>query len=275
MSVKPGKIVNHRRLIYAEPISTAAKLLYVYLAERANADSVCWPGRDTIARDLSVSVSTVGRALTELVTAKLIVVESNASDVGTNLYHVYSPDRRADDTDPRVGLTDLSTQDRDAMKGHTDRVERSGRPFNVGHTDPQSNYPVGQLPREVEAAAAAVSRNGHSRRPTKLSPAEAATLPSHRIAFDPIAGAAFTGIDASDLARWRLLAPDADLDYELVKAADNALNRYEQEPIKNAAAFLSNWMKGAQRRIAEGKQPKGSVRAPRPMAETPTGMLAL
>lgn len=40
-----------------------AKSVYMYLKDRANKDSQCWPGIKTIARELQMSVSTVKRAL--------------------------------------------------------------------------------------------------------------------------------------------------------------------------------------------------------------------
>lgn len=268
MSVKAtDRLIDKRRSIYAEPLSMAAKFLWLYLADRANAGNTCYPGRERIAADLSTSVSAVGRALSELVKVGLIVVESNASQARTNLYYVYSPDRRATE----VGHTDLLPSPDDALKGHTDRVERSHSTFIVGLCDPQS------LKVEVskkEAAAAAPASSHNSKRPRE-SEKIVRGLPSFRITFDPDPGT-FRGIDASDRARWTMLAPDADLDYELVKAADHALNVYERDPVKNAALFLSNWMKGAQRRIAEGRQPKGASRAPVTAAVNgPTGMLAL
>lgn len=266
------RIIDKRRSIYAEPISTVSKFLYIYLADRANTEGTCYPGRDRIAEDLSASVSTVGRALAELIEMKLVVVKSNGSDAGTNLYHIYSPDRRSDAED-QVGHTDPPDAAKGTMKGHTDPRGRSHRPALKGHSDLQSNYSV-EVDREEEAAA--VSRNGSRPKAAKLSTSVIATLPSRRITFNLSGGAGvFCGINDEDRARWKLLAPDADLDYELVKAADHALNTYEADPVKRPAAFLSNWMKGAQRRIAEGRQPKGASRAPAARVDGPVGLLAL
>lgn len=41
-------------------------VVYRYLDDRANRDGICWPGINTIARDLHRSRSTVKRAINEL-----------------------------------------------------------------------------------------------------------------------------------------------------------------------------------------------------------------
>ncbi|MCL2532104.1 MAG: helix-turn-helix domain-containing protein [Oscillospiraceae bacterium] len=48
-----------------ERLQKRAKLVYVYLHDRQK-DGVAWPGLNTIARDLSLSRSTVKRAITDL-----------------------------------------------------------------------------------------------------------------------------------------------------------------------------------------------------------------
>ena len=40
--------------------------VYRYLSDRTNKDGICWPGINTIARDLNRSRSTVKRAIREL-----------------------------------------------------------------------------------------------------------------------------------------------------------------------------------------------------------------
>lgn len=43
-----------------------ARMVYMYLRDRANKDGSCWPAVKTIARDLKLSRSTVKRALRDL-----------------------------------------------------------------------------------------------------------------------------------------------------------------------------------------------------------------
>ena len=49
--------------------------VYIYLADRANKDWVCWPAIPTIAKDLKLSESTTRRALNDLRKAGLIETE--------------------------------------------------------------------------------------------------------------------------------------------------------------------------------------------------------
>ena len=58
--------------IYREEVSSRAKTVYMYLKDRSNAEGECWPAIKTIARDTSMSVSTVKRALEDLVQCGLL-----------------------------------------------------------------------------------------------------------------------------------------------------------------------------------------------------------
>lgn len=44
-----------------------AVAVYMYLSDRTNRSGTCWPGINTIAKDLNLSRSTVKRALNDLV----------------------------------------------------------------------------------------------------------------------------------------------------------------------------------------------------------------
>ncbi len=61
--------------IYREDVSSRAKTVYMYLKDRSNADGECWPAIKTIARDTSMSVSTVKRALADLIRCGLLYKE--------------------------------------------------------------------------------------------------------------------------------------------------------------------------------------------------------
>ena len=50
-----------------------AKLVYVYLCDRANKDGLCWPSKRLIATELNMSMSTVERAINDLRNAGYIV----------------------------------------------------------------------------------------------------------------------------------------------------------------------------------------------------------
>ncbi len=75
--------------LYNEELPTRAKIVYMYLKDRADSDGKCWPAIKTIARDTSLSVSTVKRALQDLIRHGLLVKErrtrENKGD-SSNLY---------------------------------------------------------------------------------------------------------------------------------------------------------------------------------------------
>lgn len=53
--------------IYSDAdLPARARLVYMYLQDRANKDGSCWPAVKTIARDLKLSRSTAKRALRDL-----------------------------------------------------------------------------------------------------------------------------------------------------------------------------------------------------------------
>ena len=58
--------------IYREEVSSRAKIVYMYLKDRSNTEGECWPAIKTIARDTSMSVSTVKRALEDLLQCGLL-----------------------------------------------------------------------------------------------------------------------------------------------------------------------------------------------------------
>lgn len=76
---------------YQSGLSARAKSVYIYLKDRANKDGTCWPGINTIAADLSLSRSTVKRALRDLVRARMIEKTSRWRENGSltsNLYQI-------------------------------------------------------------------------------------------------------------------------------------------------------------------------------------------
>ena len=72
-------------------LSHRAKAVYIYLKDHANKEGTCWPGIKTIAAGVSLSRSTVKRALDDLVKAGLVTKErrwrSNGS-LTSNFYHI-------------------------------------------------------------------------------------------------------------------------------------------------------------------------------------------
>ncbi len=72
-------------------LSHQAKAVYIYLKNHSSKEGTCWPGIKTIAAGVSLSRSTVKRALDDLVKAGLVEKSSKRRENGgstSNLYRV-------------------------------------------------------------------------------------------------------------------------------------------------------------------------------------------
>ena len=58
--------MNYFASIYAAELPSRAKVVYFYLSDRADKKGYCFPAINTIARELSLSRSTVKRAIQDL-----------------------------------------------------------------------------------------------------------------------------------------------------------------------------------------------------------------
>lgn len=75
--------------IYREEVSSRAKTVYMYLKDRSNTEGECWPAIKTIARDTSMSVSTVKRALADLLKCGLLQKEYRYRENGSKSSNRY------------------------------------------------------------------------------------------------------------------------------------------------------------------------------------------
>ncbi len=69
--------------LYRMELPHRAKLVYLYLYDRQDKEKKTWPGLNTIAADLSLSRSTVKRAIRDLEKAELIRKEPHFRDNGS------------------------------------------------------------------------------------------------------------------------------------------------------------------------------------------------
>lgn len=69
--------------LYQADLPHRAKLVYIYLHDRMDSERKAWPGLNTIAKDLSVSRSTVKRAVKDLEKAELIRKEPHFRENGS------------------------------------------------------------------------------------------------------------------------------------------------------------------------------------------------
>ena len=67
--------MNYFDSIYSDNLPSRAVTVYMYLVQRANSDGQCWPSERRIALDLSISKSTVKRAIADLVKSGYIKTE--------------------------------------------------------------------------------------------------------------------------------------------------------------------------------------------------------
>ena len=82
--------MNWFESIYSDDLPSRAVAVYMYLVHRTNSDGQCWPSERTIARDLSMSKSTVKRALNDLKRNGYITVEQRHRKSGANSTLLYT-----------------------------------------------------------------------------------------------------------------------------------------------------------------------------------------
>ena len=70
--------------LYRMDLPHRAIAVYIYLADRANKESTCWPSIPTISKDLKLSESTTRRALGDLRKAGLVQTEQRYRENGGN-----------------------------------------------------------------------------------------------------------------------------------------------------------------------------------------------
>lgn len=75
--------------IYREELPSRAKCVYMYLKDRCDAKGECWPAINTIAKDTSMSRSTVKRAIADLISCGLLRKESRYRENGSNSSNRY------------------------------------------------------------------------------------------------------------------------------------------------------------------------------------------
>lgn len=82
--------MNWFESIYSDNLPSRAVAVYMYLVQRANSDGQCWPSERRIAMDLSMSKSTVKRAVTDLVKSGYIRTEQRYRKSGAKSSLLYT-----------------------------------------------------------------------------------------------------------------------------------------------------------------------------------------
>lgn len=81
--------------LYRTELPHCAKLVYLYLYDRMDRERKAWPGLNTIAQELSLSRSTVKRAIADLERAGLLKKEPHYRENGSatsNRYYLFAGD---------------------------------------------------------------------------------------------------------------------------------------------------------------------------------------
>ncbi len=84
-------VAYYDNIYQSAELSHRAKAVYIYLKDHSNKEGTCWPGIKTIAAGVSLSRSTVKRALDDLVKAGLVEKSSRWRENGgstSNLYRI-------------------------------------------------------------------------------------------------------------------------------------------------------------------------------------------
>lgn len=82
--IEKGSDMRNFAHLYKMDLPHRAIAVYIYLADRANKDGICWPAIPTIARDLKLSESTTRRALHDLRKAGYLKTEQRFRENGGN-----------------------------------------------------------------------------------------------------------------------------------------------------------------------------------------------
>lgn len=73
----------------SDELPTRAKTVYMYLKDRSDAKGECWPAINTIAKETSMSRSTVKRGIADLIRCGLLTKESRYRENGGNTSNRY------------------------------------------------------------------------------------------------------------------------------------------------------------------------------------------
>lgn len=92
--------MNHfemKQLAYQSQLKSRALQVLLYLIDRTNKENTCFPAVSTIGRELHISISTVKRAMRELVEAGYVTKESRFREGNrgqtSNLYTLFFPEK--------------------------------------------------------------------------------------------------------------------------------------------------------------------------------------
>ena len=111
---------------YQSNLKSRALQVLLYLIDRANKEQTCFPAVPTIGRELHISISTVKRAMRELVEAGYVKKESRFREGNrgqtSNLYTLFFPESKAETQNE---MSKICQRDRDIQvnEKHNDKTK--------------------------------------------------------------------------------------------------------------------------------------------------------
>lgn len=105
---------------YQSNLKNRALQVLLYLIDRANKEQTCFPAVPTISRELHISISTVKRAMRELVEAGYVTKESRFREGNrgqtSNLYTLYFPEEEKESRQEKTEQGDISRTESEQIK---------------------------------------------------------------------------------------------------------------------------------------------------------------
>lgn len=126
-----------KEAVYRSRLKNRALQVLLYLIDRANREQTCFPAVPTISRELHISISTVKRAMRELVEAGYVEKESRFREGNrgqtSNLYTLHFPEQRKDEEGAGQGIQQESVEGQGA-EGENVLALEQGKPAGDSFT---------------------------------------------------------------------------------------------------------------------------------------------
>jgi len=235
-------------MIFDQPISTHAKLAYLYLCRCADDGGSSFPSRQTIAKKCGVGVRTADKAIQELLDIGLLskLQRFNGQKQTSNTYTIYNnPSKQADSSGfDRAGDAPLGVQEMHPRgAGDAPLGVQEMHPRGAGDAPevlPNEVLPSEVLPSECvcgEATQGGFAASTPAKKAQKKVPSRKATLPKvdsfskgtnkiHALSIPPTSGEPQVVRDRSTYGEFQKVSL-ADVDYNTLVA------EYGEEKVKD------------------------------------------
>jgi hypothetical protein len=223
----PFTMVGYDDIHVCQEHGVYAFAVYTYLSLRMGANTAAWPSFRRTAEDLGLAVSTVQKALSVLIDARLVTKHSRP-DQQSNLYIVHEP--------PKTGVPSPGT----GVPSHGTGVYRLPVQGVPSHGNEEDSVKKIQLEVDSYMAEPSVSANGSSETKTKKTRLRPA---------DPIWDELVSVIGASpetknERGRWNaaiVQLREVGATPEQIRLRAAQYKRKYREPVPTPTALVSHW----------------------------------